>query len=724
MRRESLEEIRAELERARAELAEARATIAWMEASRFWRVRNAWWRFRQRVIRLRPGRRPDGWGPTGSQHAVASPPPGRAVAPRRTSATVDVIVCVHDALDDVRDCLDSIVRRTRPPYRLIVVDDGSGDPTREYLRGFASAQGALLFRNEVALGYTRAANVGLRASNGAFAVLLNSDTVVTASWLDRLVACAESGARIAAVGPLSNCASWQSLPEVLEENGDWSENPLPRDVTLDRMAAIVGEGAPTYPRLPFLNGFCLMIKREALREVGLFDEEAFGRGYGEENDFALRCQEGGWQLAVADDTYVFHRQSRSYSHDRRLALSAEAGVALGRKHDQALVEAGVLRCRESRVLEGKRLRSREAISRLRLRDQARARHEGRRVLFVLPVVDRGGGANVVFSEARSLRRMGVDARVLNLEAFREGFRRSYPDLDVPVQFAPPGDIPDVARRFDAVVATAFSSVAWLVPLARSGRAPVLGYYVQDFEPSFFAEGSRDHRRAWDSYALVPGIRRFAKTAWNASEVESRVGVTCTVVGASFDVDLFRPFEEEPPSEPLRVTAMVRPSTPRRQPGLTLDVLEEASRRFGGRVDLTIFGVAADDPDYLRLRRAFPHRHAGVLDERGLVALLNRTHVFLDASRYQAMGLTALEAMGCGATAILPSAGGAGSFAVNGENALLVDTASADGPLEALSALAADPGLRARLARQARRSVVPLHADLVASRILSVLFEDA
>ncbi|HEX8353631.1 MAG TPA: glycosyltransferase, partial [Pyrinomonadaceae bacterium] len=137
---------------------------------------------------------------------VAPPPP---LAPHAQS--VDVIVCVHNAPEDVKRCLESVVSHTRMPYRLILVDDGSADETRAYLAAFAEAQGAVLLRNPEARGYTFAANQGLRRSEGDYVVLLNSDTVVTPLWLDRMIACGESDPQVGLVGPLSNGASWQSI---------------------------------------------------------------------------------------------------------------------------------------------------------------------------------------------------------------------------------------------------------------------------------------------------------------------------------------------------------------------------------------------------------------------------------------------------------------------------------------------------------------------------------
>jgi cellulose synthase/poly-beta-1,6-N-acetylglucosamine synthase-like glycosyltransferase len=189
-------------------------------------------------------------------------------------ATVDIIVCVHDALTDVQCCLESIIRFTTPPYNLILVDDGSTQPTREYLDDFTLSQAAYLLRNEQARGYTRAANQGLLASSANYVILLNSDTVVTSLWLDRLIACSESDPHIGLVGPLSNTASWQSIPKIYNAEEDWAENPLPDGFSVADMGQLVATySGRVYPRISFLNGFCLMIKRGLIDQIGFFDEE-------------------------------------------------------------------------------------------------------------------------------------------------------------------------------------------------------------------------------------------------------------------------------------------------------------------------------------------------------------------------------------------------------------------------------------------------------------------
>jgi GT2 family glycosyltransferase len=671
-------------------------------------------------------------------------------------AAADVVVCVHNALDDVKRCLESVVRHTRMPYTLLLVDDGSGEETRRYLEQFARAQGATLLRNDAAGGYTAAANRGLRESSSPLVVLLNSDTVVGREWLDRMIACAESDPAIGLVGPLSNTASWQSAPGVMS-GGDWARNTLPAGVSPAEMARqVAASSGRVYPRLPFLNGFCLLLKREVVRDLGEFDEATFAGGYGEENDYCLRAGKAGWELAVADDVYVFHRQSASYSDERRRTLCERADAALEAKHGRPLIDSGVAACRFGRVIEGVRARCAVLEERQRLIEDGRARWEGRRVLFVLPVAEANGGGNVVLQEAAAMRRMGVDVRVLNLEHNRAGFERGYPDNTLPVVYARNGsDVARLAAGYDAVVATWSGSVGWLAGVSSdtngssndangdengngngngSGhnrcvgprRGPVLGYYVQDFEPEFYTRGSDDFRSALASYTRHPHLVRFTKTQWNRDAVLRHAGAVCAVVGPSVDLELHRPRRRqggEPAARPVWLAAMVRPATPRRSPKLTMAVLGELAKKWGDRVEIILFGCSPGDPGLAALPQGFHFRLAGELTRGQTAALLNEVDVFADFSAFQAMGLTALEAMACGAAVIVPKEGGADSYARGGENCLVVDTASEAACLAAADRLVAEPDLRSRLQRQAIHDVCAFHPERAAHNILQVLLTD-
>ncbi len=658
--------------------------------------------------------------------AGAAFPPSFSVQPH--SSTVDIIICVHNAIEDVIRCFESVHQFSTPPFSLIIVDDGSGSETRNYLDRCALEYGVTLLRNDVARGYTFAANQGLRASTADYALLLNSDTIVSEGWLDRMICCAESDPAIGIVGPLSNTASWQSIPQV-EEGGDWAVNKLPEGITIACMGRLVADfSARTYPRLPFLNGFCLMIRREIIASIGFFDEESFGRGYGEENDYCLRARKAGWTLAVADDVYIWHEQSKSYSDERRRQLSADAGEVLAAKHGRWIIAEGVRFCREDRVISGIRARAAHLVQKSWCLEEGERRWKGKRVAFVLPVADAGGGGNVVISEAQAMAKMGVFVTLVNLARCREGFERELQGLLLPVVYAPSAaGIATICAGFDAVVATVNFTVAWLCPLAEQAAPPVIAYYIQDYEPWFYDAGTLQQKTALYSYRLIPDMIRLTKTPWNAAVVKEGAGVDCTVVGISYADNLFLPrmrMEAPWPERPLRIAAMIRPASPRRNASFTMELMREVVNKFGEKVEVVLFGVDVEDPEFLALPRDFCFRNVGRQRPAELAELFNNCDIFVDLSSYQAMGLTAMEAMACGVAVIVPERGGACSFAIHEKNALLVDTSSMNACFKALSRLVSDNQLRAGLQREAIVSMPQFSPERAAFRILTALFGES
>jgi GT2 family glycosyltransferase len=246
--------------------------------------------------------------------------------------SVEVVVCVHDALNETIACLESLCRSADRARRITIVDDGSTAATVERLRANVALNPWLsLIELGERRGYTKAANIGLRAAAADWVVLLNSDTIVTAGWLEGLLEAAErAGADF--VGPLSNAASWQSVPEVRDAAGGWKVNLIPSDQSIESFAALVAElSERAAPRAPLLNGFCMLMRRDAVAALGYLDETNFPSGYGEETDLCLRAAAAGYSLAIADHVYVHHVKSASFGSSRA-ALSRQGNERLRAKH--------------------------------------------------------------------------------------------------------------------------------------------------------------------------------------------------------------------------------------------------------------------------------------------------------------------------------------------------------------------------------------------------------
>jgi GT2 family glycosyltransferase len=142
-------------------------------------------------------------------------------------------------------------------------------------------------------------------------VLLNSDTEVANGWLDRLQHAACSAPDVGTVTPFSNNATICTYPY----EGWTGDVPGSLGLAgLDTLFATVNRGRTA--NLPTAVGFCMYIRRACLTQTGYFDEERFGRGYGEENDFCMRAAAAGWRNILAADVFVYHKGSVSFGEER------------------------------------------------------------------------------------------------------------------------------------------------------------------------------------------------------------------------------------------------------------------------------------------------------------------------------------------------------------------------------------------------------------------------
>jgi len=255
------------------------------------------------------------WANLAAGHAAAFP------------GGVDVIIPAYGGYSETLRSIHRVLSaRNDTPFRLVVIDDASPDPALgRRIAELAQAGLFLGLRNERNLGFVATANRGLKLGPGRDVILLNADTEVFDGWLDRLHAAAHSQARIGTVTPLSNAATILSYPLWLEDH----TAPLELSAaTLDRLCAL-GGAAPV--EIPTAIGFCMYLRRDCIEQVGLFDEAAFGRGYGEENDFCMRAAALGWKHVAAVNTYVWHWGGRSFGAEKARRLE-QAMHTLRRLH--------------------------------------------------------------------------------------------------------------------------------------------------------------------------------------------------------------------------------------------------------------------------------------------------------------------------------------------------------------------------------------------------------
>jgi len=235
-----------------------------------------------------------------------------------------IVVPVFNAFEATQRCLGALERHTPRDRRIALVDDASTDGRiAGLLRDFARLHGnAAVIVNPRNVGFAGSANRGLGGAVGD-AVVLNSDTEVTAGWIEGLERCRASDRTIGIACPLSNNATLLTVEGVAElyRRADGS-------LDVDALGECVRRASRReYVGLPTAVGFCMLLTRELLDAVGAFDP-AFGRGYGEENDLSMRALARGFRIACADDVYVHHAGAASFGAVAGLEAERAANEAL------------------------------------------------------------------------------------------------------------------------------------------------------------------------------------------------------------------------------------------------------------------------------------------------------------------------------------------------------------------------------------------------------------
>jgi GT2 family glycosyltransferase len=248
---------------------------------------------------------------------------------------VDIIVPVYNAIEYTEECIKSVIRNTDlKVHELILINDKSPDknvyPMMCKYRDENKDLQITVLDNEQNLGFVGTVNKGMEYSKEDV-ILLNSDTEVTKNWVEKILKCAYSNPYIATVTPLANNATIASVPNF------GVDNELPKNMSLDEYAEMIERISKSrYPELTTGNGYCMFIKRTVIDELGLFDIDTFGKGYGEENDFCYRALDHGYTNVLCDNTFIYHKGTQSFKKENmtasRAALIEEHMNLLRKKH--------------------------------------------------------------------------------------------------------------------------------------------------------------------------------------------------------------------------------------------------------------------------------------------------------------------------------------------------------------------------------------------------------
>jgi N-acetylglucosaminyl-diphospho-decaprenol L-rhamnosyltransferase len=217
--------------------------------------------------------------------------------------TIDVVIVAYGRYELTRSCL-SHLRQQTVEHRVILVDNGSTDDSRERIRSEWPAVHMECFEDN--RGFAEACNRGVAAGSGEVVVLLNNDVDARPDFLERLVLPLQTDPETGSVAALM----LQPGEQLIDSAG------LAADVTLGCFPRLQGLDAREAPReRPVLAGpagTAAAYRRSAWQQVGGLDEAIFA--YMEDFDLALRLRSAGWKSVLAADAVGVHLGSATHGH--------------------------------------------------------------------------------------------------------------------------------------------------------------------------------------------------------------------------------------------------------------------------------------------------------------------------------------------------------------------------------------------------------------------------
>jgi GT2 family glycosyltransferase len=221
--------------------------------------------------------------------------------------SVTVVIVTYFSENTILKCLNSVEESMFDVDQVVVVDNASTDGTTKLIHEFIEAKvNYSLIENKENLGFSEACNQAILSTNSDYVVLLNPDTIVTKEWLNQLSFPMERDAKIAAVGPLSNfsCGE-QYLFHHLDEDLIKKFNNIE-----DISAFLTDKFSNEVIESSFLVGFCMMIRRSHLEDVGFLDKKLFLGS--DDIDLSWRFRLAGYHLVVNKSAYIYHEGQHSF----------------------------------------------------------------------------------------------------------------------------------------------------------------------------------------------------------------------------------------------------------------------------------------------------------------------------------------------------------------------------------------------------------------------------
>ncbi len=243
--------------------------------------------------------------------------------------TIDIIIPVYNGYSFLEKLFDSIEKHTSVPHRLIVINDCSPDErVKPYLlKRLKKHPNALFLDHEENQGFLKSVNEAYSYTSNHF-LILNTDTEVPAFWVERLMYPILHKENVASTTPFTNSGEIASFPNFVADNAIFEAMEVN---DLDNVFKEV-KAENFYEAVPTGVGFCMGVNYKLTQKIGMFVEDTFGKGYGEENDWCQRAIKEGYTNLLVPNLFVYHKHGGSFSAQEKAKLLKENAVKLLGRH--------------------------------------------------------------------------------------------------------------------------------------------------------------------------------------------------------------------------------------------------------------------------------------------------------------------------------------------------------------------------------------------------------
>jgi O-antigen biosynthesis protein len=223
---------------------------------------------------------------------------------------VIISILTYNKLEYTKKCLETLLERTAPYYRIVVSDNGSTDKTVEWLKSLENK--ILLIENKQNLGFAKAHNKIIEMYPNHDIILMNNDIEVPYNWLPRLIE-KKDFENLGAVSPAIITKNGLDVGAILDDKG--------------RGQSLINDNSePTW-----ITGSCMYIARSTINSIGLLDNTY--NFYFEDVDYCVRMKKQGIAFACNQDVQIIHHNSVSSNPQQKKALMEESKKYFIKKHN-------------------------------------------------------------------------------------------------------------------------------------------------------------------------------------------------------------------------------------------------------------------------------------------------------------------------------------------------------------------------------------------------------